>query len=64
MKVKIGNKIYDAEKEPIMIILDDNDKILLGNMPKDNYKYCCFPENIDSKKVIKFMEGSNDDAEI
>ncbi len=26
MKVKIGDKIYDAENEPIMIILNDSDK--------------------------------------
>lgn len=26
MKVKVGNKIYDSNDEPIMIILDDTDK--------------------------------------
>jgi len=26
MKIKIGNQIYDAEDEPIMVILEGNDK--------------------------------------
>ena len=26
MKIKIGNKIYDGEKEPVMVILTDQDK--------------------------------------
>ena len=32
MKVKIGDKIYDSEQEPIMVILNDADKNNIKNM--------------------------------
>lgn len=44
MKVKIGDKIYDSEKEPIMIILSDADKKNITNMLPQCTKYCSFPE--------------------
>jgi len=28
MKVKVGDKIYDGKKEPVMVILDEEDKDL------------------------------------
>ncbi len=43
MKVKIGNKIYDAEKEPIMIILNKDEKQQITNMHPDATKYCQYP---------------------
>lgn len=51
MKVKVGNKIYDSENEPVMIILSDGDKKNIANMLPHCTKYCSFPdkykENID-----------------
>lgn len=44
MKVKIGDKIYDSEKEPIMVILSDDDKKNITNMLPHCTKYCSFPE--------------------
>ncbi|KKN06844.1 hypothetical protein LCGC14_1073030, partial [marine sediment metagenome] len=26
MKIKVGNKVYDGEKEAVMVILEDQDK--------------------------------------
>ena len=39
MKVKVGNKIYDGEKEPIMLIFDKGDKVKMANMSPDNKRY-------------------------
>jgi len=33
MKVKVGDKVYDAKKEPVMVILEGNDK---ENIAKEN----------------------------
>jgi len=43
MKVKIGDNIYDSEYDPIMIILSDEDKQNIKNMPDEAHKYCAFP---------------------
>ena len=44
MKVKIADKIYDSENEPIMIILSDADKKNISNMCPECTKYLSYPE--------------------
>jgi len=56
MKVKIGDKIYDSNVEPIMLILDDIDKQRISWMG-DQHKYCSYPDGTEVNKIIKFMEG-------
>ena len=56
MKVKIGNKIYDSEKEPIMIILNDSDKKNIANMLPECTKYCSYPNNCDNEEIVKWMK--------
>ena len=61
MKVKIGNKIYDGEKEPIMVILNKAEREQIKNMPPDNTKYCMYPGTKEwtannYKKIKKWME--------
>lgn len=56
MKVKIGEKIYDAEDQPIMLILSETDKKNIGNMHLDATKYCVFSENYDLGKIKEFMK--------
>jgi hypothetical protein len=56
MKVKIGNKIYSSDDEPIMVILSETEKQQISDMrPKDS-KYCVFPGlrkwTKDNHKVI------------
>jgi hypothetical protein len=55
MKVKIGNRIYSVEDQPIMIILDAFDKEYISNMG-DQTKYCRFPEGTKISEVARFME--------
>lgn len=56
MKVKIGDKVYDANEEPIMLILNDSDKSNIANMHPDNYKYVAFPDKMDIADVKQFMK--------
>jgi hypothetical protein len=56
MKVKIGEKIYDSEKEPIMVILSDADKKNIHNMLPTATKYCSFPDEIPLEDVKEFMK--------
>ena len=61
LKAKIGNKIYDSNDEPIMVILDKQDVEYISNMPKHNTKYCSYPETgyseEDIKEFMKLKEG-------
>ena len=50
MKVKIGNKIYDSTKEPIMLILEQCDKDNISNMSPKAHKFCSFPDSLDGKE--------------
>lgn len=55
MKVKIGNKIYDSEKEPIMLILSDCDKKNISNMHPEADRYASYPEGSNSGKINVWM---------
>jgi len=57
MKVKIGSTIHDSNNEPIMVILNEEEKKLVRNMG-DQYKFCSYPHKHDVDAVAKFM---NDD---
>ena len=66
MKVKIGNKIYDAEKEPIMIIINKAEKQQITNMHPDATKYCQYPyaeewKLNDYAKIKNWMRTDEDD---
>ncbi|MFA5207273.1 MAG: hypothetical protein WC428_01190 [Candidatus Paceibacterota bacterium] len=61
MKVKIGDKIVDAENEPIMLIFSDEKerKAVAKNikdMATQALKYCTFPNEMLAADVVKFMK--------
>lgn len=56
MKVKVGNKIYDGEREPVMVILTEADKKNIANMRPDATKYCQFPDEVCANSVSKWMD--------
>ena len=60
MKVKVGNKVYDGEKEPVMVILSKGEKQQIADMHPDATKYCVYPEDEelmkdDFKKIKEWM---------
>lgn len=55
MKVKVGNKLYSAENEPVMVILTDKDKRNISNMDPKATKYVAYPEGMDSSKISKWV---------
>lgn len=56
MKVKVGDKIYDGEKEPVMVILTKQDKENIKNMHPANFRYCMYPDTWTEKEIKKWMK--------
>ena len=56
IKVKIGNDIFDSDKEPIMLVLDSEEKNLISNMGEQR-KFCVFPDDIRPADIEKFMNA-------
>lgn len=63
MKVKIGNTIYNAENEPIMLIFEtDEQRKVVGeqicNMSKSDTirKYVQFPDIMTANEILEFMK--------
>jgi len=57
MKVKVGDKVYDGNVEPVMVILSDQDKKNISNMSFDNMKYCSYPDHGYSvESISKWMK--------
>jgi len=55
MKIKIGNKIYDGEKEPVMVILTKQDKINIQNMLPHCTKYSMYPDTFSIDEIKKWI---------
>lgn len=57
MKIKVGNKVYDGEKEPVMVILTEQDKKNIANMLPEATRYCMYPSDEYSIDYIdKWMD--------
>ena len=56
MKIKVGNKEYDGVNEPIMVILSEQDKYNISQMPETNYRYAQQPIKMDDKEMSKWMD--------
>lgn len=56
MKVKIGNTIYDANDQPIMVILSEEDKRNISNMYEECTKYCAAPDGTTEEEFNSFMK--------
>lgn len=64
MKVKIGDKIYDSSKEPIMVILTEQDKKNIKRMCPKCTQYCVYPQNkMTEKEAISWMRFPVNDNE-
>lgn len=50
MKVKVGDKIYDGEQEPVMVILNDMEKDQIKNMSPKTHKFCVYPDTEEWNK--------------
>ncbi|MDD5703771.1 MAG: hypothetical protein PHU23_17185 [Dehalococcoidales bacterium] len=55
MKVRIGDKIYDSNKEPILLVLTDFDIENISEIDGQK-RYCSFPEHWDRKEIKKLMD--------
>lgn len=55
MKVIIEGKTYDPNKTPIILVLDEQDKVNISNMPKEAKKFACYPKGLDKKEIEKLM---------
>lgn len=56
MKIKIWDTIYDSNDQPIMIILDKNEKKLIANMAENATKFASFPEDSNKTEIEEWMK--------
>jgi hypothetical protein len=56
MKVKVGNFVFDAKYQPVMVILSSKDKEDIANMHANATLYLGAPEDMSEDEVISFME--------
>jgi hypothetical protein len=56
MKVVVGNNVYTAKDQPIMVILNKRDKRLIAEMAKDAKCFASYPGRLDPVMIEKWME--------
>jgi acid phosphatase class B len=69
MRIKIGDKIYNGQDEPIMVIFDDNDKKTLlealnNSEWQGKYAMCPHPKEYfkNQEEKIKWMDNIGEEA--
>jgi len=61
MKVKVGDKWYDANIEPILIVVSKLERQQISDMADDSKGYYCqCHDDVPVEEVYKFMEIENE----
>lgn len=60
MRVKVGDKVYDGNKEPVMVILTRGERKQIADMHPAAKKYCIYPKTEEwtannYKKIKEWM---------
>jgi len=55
MIVKIGDQVFDSNKEPIVIIFSEEEKELISSMHPKNIRFCSYPNGFQISEIEKFM---------
>jgi len=56
MKVKIGDKVFDSNIEPIMLILSDEDKKNINAMHLDKHNFISYPSEMKSEDIRNWID--------
>lgn len=56
MKIKIKNQVFDSRNEPILVVLEGDEKELIASMASDDKRFCVFPDDWSEEDILKFME--------
>lgn len=58
MKVKVGDKIYSGNEQPVMVILTDADKENIASMHPKATRYTVFPVDLGwtEEEMIAWMK--------
>lgn len=59
MKIKVGDKTYDSEETPVMVILSGKDKHNIANMHPGSHKYCAYPHGSNPGDIKAWMNAPN-----
>ena len=61
MKIKVGNKVYSSEDQPIMIILTERDKFNIAHMAPEATMYAEFSDDIGwtDEEKLSWMKGDS-----
>ncbi|MCH7990594.1 MAG: hypothetical protein IID46_15750, partial [Planctomycetes bacterium] len=62
MRVKVRDRVYSGEIEPVMVLLSPTDRANIVAMHPDADRYCEYPDEWDREEVREFMNSiSNED---
>lgn len=56
MQIKIGDKIYSPDDQPISIYLSDQDKELIASMQQGFNFFTAAPDGADASELEEFVE--------
>jgi len=62
MKIKIGQKVYSSNSEPVMIILEETDKFNIFNT-REGIKFCAHPSSMRPEQIHQWLKETGESNE-
>lgn len=57
MRVKIGDRVYNSDDEPIMVILNGTEKWFVDTLDPDDNRFIVYPsDSLSEEEVEEFMK--------
>jgi len=56
MRVKIGNTIYNSSETPVLLLLEEEDKLNISMMAPNSFKYLSYPVEMTQEEAKEFMK--------
>jgi hypothetical protein len=60
LRVRVAGREYNSEGEPILLILDKEDKDILFRMPGWAKRYLAYPEDMSEEQAYAYMTMEED----
>ena len=55
MRIKVRNRVYSGDIEPVMIIISEGEREQIANMAPGATKYCVYPDTWSVEDIKKWM---------
>ena len=61
MRVKIRDNFFDSTKEPVMLIMSEEEKKLISQMAPEHFVFCTYPDGTPEEMIQEWMKNKGEE---